>query len=112
MRSLVRGTESLGVEVLVVRKVRRRKTSMCARETDTQSMLRSFHGVPCWINIPSLIVAFRARDSRTFNCMAESFQSSTADMWIVESSDAARYSALGGKFVGFARYFKHALAVC
>ena len=85
---------------------------MWARETDTQSMLRSFQGVPCWINVPSLIVAFRARDSRTFNCIVESFQSSTEVICIVESSEAARYSALGGKFVGFARYFKHALAVC
>jgi hypothetical protein len=112
VRSLVRGTERWGLEVLVVKKVRRRKTSMCARETDTQSMWRSVLGVPCWINVPSFIVAFRARDSRTFNCIVESVQSSTEDICIVESSEAARYSALGGKFVGLARYFKQALAVC
>jgi hypothetical protein len=87
-------------------------TSTCARETDTHSIFRSFHGVPRLKRAPSLAVACRARASRTLNCTCDSFQYVVEEACRGDLSELERYSALGGRFVGCAMYLRQARAVC
>jgi hypothetical protein len=42
---------------IVVMKVRRTNVSICARDTATHSMFRSFHCIPLCINLPNFVIA-------------------------------------------------------